>query len=315
MQKIISFAVPAAFAAVVFAIASFASAQMCTMDAMQCPDGSWVGRSGPNCEFVCPGGAVDDGAVGETPDPCMPNAYGEVSRNCFNPGAAGASADDTVTVTPAPDGCGENGMLCPEFIGGSGGGNVGDDGSGGGYEFDDSGCGEDGRLCPNVIGGSSDGSNYWYDDSGCGENGMLCPNYNGGGTDPCLYTNWIWINPCDDTNPPYPTYGDDGLWGWGQTPDPCAPNAYGEVSRNCLNGGDDNGMTACTADAMQCPDGSWVGRSGPNCQFVCPGTSDDNSNGNGMTVNADGSINVQGGAMETSVRQSFWGQFLSFFGW
>lgn len=30
----------------------------------------------------------------------------------------------------------------------------------------------------------------------------------------------------------------------------------------------------CTADAMQCPDGSWVGRSGQNCQFVCPiGTS------------------------------------------
>lgn len=30
----------------------------------------------------------------------------------------------------------------------------------------------------------------------------------------------------------------------------------------------------CTADAMECSDGSWVGRSGPNCQFVCPiGTS------------------------------------------
>lgn len=27
----------------------------CTMDAMQCSDGSWVGRTGPNCEFVCPG--------------------------------------------------------------------------------------------------------------------------------------------------------------------------------------------------------------------------------------------------------------------
>lgn len=26
---------------------------MCTADAMQCPDGSWVGRTGPNCEFVC----------------------------------------------------------------------------------------------------------------------------------------------------------------------------------------------------------------------------------------------------------------------
>ena len=27
----------------------------CTMDAMECPDGSFVGRVGPNCEFeVCP---------------------------------------------------------------------------------------------------------------------------------------------------------------------------------------------------------------------------------------------------------------------
>jgi hypothetical protein len=26
----------------------------------------------------------------------------------------------------------------------------------------------------------------------------------------------------------------------------------------------------CTADAMQCPDGTWVGRTGPNCEFVCP---------------------------------------------
>ncbi len=27
---------------------------------------------------------------------------------------------------------------------------------------------------------------------------------------------------------------------------------------------------ACTMDARQCPNGSYVGRSGPNCQFVCP---------------------------------------------
>lgn len=30
------------------------------------------------------------------------------------------------------------------------------------------------------------------------------------------------------------------------------------------------GGNACTDDARQCPDGSWVGRSGPNCEFVCP---------------------------------------------
>lgn len=30
-----------------------------------------------------------------------------------------------------------------------------------------------------------------------------------------------------------------------------------------------NTPVACTADAMQCPDGRWVGRTGPNCQFAC----------------------------------------------
>lgn len=30
------------------------------------------------------------------------------------------------------------------------------------------------------------------------------------------------------------------------------------------------GLTFCTADAFQCPDGTYVGRTGPNCQFVCP---------------------------------------------
>jgi hypothetical protein len=28
----------------------------------------------------------------------------------------------------------------------------------------------------------------------------------------------------------------------------------------------------CTADAMMCADGSYVGRTGPNCEFVCPGS-------------------------------------------
>lgn len=29
-------------------------AVMCTADAMQCPDGSYIGRTGPSCAFVCP---------------------------------------------------------------------------------------------------------------------------------------------------------------------------------------------------------------------------------------------------------------------
>jgi len=35
----------------------------------------------------------------------------------------------------------------------------------------------------------------------------------------------------------------------------------------------DNPPVACTMDAMMCPDGSYVGRTGPNCSFVCPTTS------------------------------------------
>lgn len=52
---------------------------MCTMDAKMCPDGSAVGRQGPNCEFApCPGEtgegeaesdeAGSDEAESETPE-------------------------------------------------------------------------------------------------------------------------------------------------------------------------------------------------------------------------------------------------------
>lgn len=41
-------------------ITASADTTVCTMDARQCPDGSWVGRSGPKCEFKCNGsGSVD----------------------------------------------------------------------------------------------------------------------------------------------------------------------------------------------------------------------------------------------------------------
>jgi hypothetical protein len=40
-------------------------ATMCTMDAKQCPDGSYVGRSGPDCAFVCPKPA--DGGMSMAP--------------------------------------------------------------------------------------------------------------------------------------------------------------------------------------------------------------------------------------------------------
>lgn len=38
---------------------------ICTADAMQCENGSWVGRSGPNCQFVCPAGTSTGSTIGE----------------------------------------------------------------------------------------------------------------------------------------------------------------------------------------------------------------------------------------------------------
>lgn len=35
----------------------------CTLEAMMCPDGSYVGRSGPNCEFICPSEVVCEEGV------------------------------------------------------------------------------------------------------------------------------------------------------------------------------------------------------------------------------------------------------------
>ena len=29
-------------------------------------------------------------------------------------------------------------------------------------------------------------------------------------------------------------------------------------------------LIACAQDALQCPNGVWVGRTGPKCEFVCP---------------------------------------------
>ncbi|MDC0721390.1 hypothetical protein [Nannocystis bainbridge] len=44
----------------------------CTMEAKVCPDGSAVGRTGPNCEFApCPGPAGES-PESETPPPAEP---------------------------------------------------------------------------------------------------------------------------------------------------------------------------------------------------------------------------------------------------
>ena len=42
------------------------------------------------------------------------------------------------------------------------------------------------------------------------------------------------------------------------------------VNYQTIEKGQNLSLVACTLDAKQCPDGSYVGRTGPNCEFVCP---------------------------------------------
>ena len=49
--------------------ASSTAQMVCTMDTMQCPNGSFVGRTGPDCQFVCPitaSGSNTTSATGST---------------------------------------------------------------------------------------------------------------------------------------------------------------------------------------------------------------------------------------------------------
>ncbi len=49
-------------------------------------------------------------------------------------------------------------------------------------------------------------------------------------------------------------------------------------------------LIACTADAMQCPNGTWVGRTGSNCEFFCPTS----TTGASCTAARDGKVYADG---------------------
>jgi predicted lipoprotein with Yx(FWY)xxD motif len=54
-----------------------------------------------------------------------------------------------------------------------------------------------------------------------------------------------------------------------------------EAKQKCIRPFEENCTTACTAEARLCPDGSAVGRTGPNCEFApCPQISGNDSGSN-----------------------------------
>lgn len=54
---------------------------------------------------------------------------------------------------------------------------------------------------------------------------------------------------------------------------------------------DENDGVVCSMDAKLCPDGSYVGRSGPNCEFKeCPETSTPSTSSGQAPIFEDGTI-------------------------
>lgn len=73
---------------------------VCPGDAKQCPDGTYVGRSGPGCDFVCPG---DE-----------PIACPEDAMTCPDGTTVGRSGPSCTFVCPgAPGACPQDALVCP----------------------------------------------------------------------------------------------------------------------------------------------------------------------------------------------------------
>lgn len=90
---------------------------------------------------------------------------------------------------------------------------------------------------------------------------------------------------------------------------------YFSVSTNLQSGGPKTVNRACTEEAKLCPDGSAVGRTGPNCEFAaCPeiqNANDANSNRPATNANtAPGNVNDSEIACATDVRSCSDGSYV-----
>jgi len=70
---------------------------------------------------------------------------------------------------------------------------------------------------------------------------------------------------------PYPTFPETSIeTEQNVQPSPSTPSQYPSDPSSFTEG--KGGAVICTMDAMMCPDGSYVGRTGPRCEFApCPG--------------------------------------------
>lgn len=199
----------------------------CTMEAMQCPDGSYVGRTGPNCEFsACP-------QISEGQDP--------------------ASENTIIIDAPLPG----TFVTSPISVSGQARGN---------WFFE----------------ASAPVSVVDWDGKIIGE-GYITAQGDWMTTEFVSFTGTITYT--IDPNTPYDRgaiiFKKDNPSGLPEHDDAREiPIRFSELS-SAGTGATDPGLgeaepVFCTMDAKQCPDGSYVGRTGPSCQFApCPDVQSD----------------------------------------
>lgn len=192
-------------------------ASVCTADAKLCPDGSYVGRTGPSCQFAaCPTGN-------------------------------GTSTPPTSTSTSQIR-CTQDAMICPN---GRSVGRVAPS-----CNF---------AACPTTVNAPAPAS----DAISCPQDAKICPDGTAVGrvAPSCNFAACPTGLPGSDTNGTPGAVGDSGtyippLFGGGG-------NTSASGMTNDTNTG--NNSAFCPMDAKMCPDGSFVGRTRPSCQFAaCP---------------------------------------------
>ncbi|MEK6946090.1 MAG: IPT/TIG domain-containing protein [Nanoarchaeota archaeon] len=254
----------------------------CTEEAKICPDGSAVGRTGPNCKFApCP---VDESiyldyiAPSSGPVGTEVTIYGSgfsVRNNAVKFGSGYMerfdSEDGKTIKFTVPDG------LTPK----------------GTESFMKTSPGRFSVSVVNAEGMESNKASFTVVETGksCTRDAKQCPDgsYVGRTGPNCEFaecpTAGIACTPEERTN-----QGCLAIYspvcGWFKSSVNCVKYpCAGDYSNGCTACADNmveyytygacppelNGGTACTQEAMQCSDGSYVGRTGPNCEFAsCP---------------------------------------------
>lgn len=230
---------------------------ICTADAKLCPDGSYVGRTGPSCQFAAcptgngtstpPNGTSTQGVVCTMDAKICPDgrSVGRVAPSCnfaACPTATSTSGIPPVVTTFAQ--CVAAGYPVREK-------NPRECVRPDGQVFtepttSDNACAQDAKMCP--------------DGSFVTRTGLSC-------SFPACPSEYVYPNNMGTPG----AVGDSGTYipplfgGGGNTSGSGMTNDSGTVSNT------GNNAFACPLDAKMCPDGSFVGRVGASCQFAtCP---------------------------------------------